>query len=73
MLFKLIIEFSLVFLLCPVYFQLMCIHAFSVWFNKTKVHNANILFNAIENRKESVPLLTISNHHSCFDDPGLWG
>lgn len=46
---------------------------FSVWFNKTKVHNANVLFNAIENRRDKVPLLTISNHHSCFDDPGLWG
>lgn len=42
------------------------------WLNKTKVYNEEILYNAIEKRKPNIPLLTISNHHSCFDDPGLW-
>ncbi|KAL0278909.1 UNVERIFIED_CONTAM: hypothetical protein PYX00_000588 [Menopon gallinae] len=44
-----------------------------VWFNKTRIHNKHILYDAIEKRQKDVPLITISNHHSCFDDPGIWG
>ncbi|KAM3959467.1 tafazzin, phospholipid-lysophospholipid transacylase [Aphomia sociella] len=40
--------------------------------NKTTVYNKEILTRAVY-RPEGVPLLTVSNHHSCFDDPGLWG
>ncbi|KAL3260961.1 hypothetical protein MRX96_046204, partial [Rhipicephalus microplus] len=32
-----------------------------------------ILINAIENRPEDVPLITVCNHHSCLDDPFIWG
>ncbi|XP_004926206.1 tafazzin [Bombyx mori] len=40
--------------------------------NKTTVYNKETLRRAVL-RPPGVPLLTISNHHSCFDDPGLWG
>lgn len=41
--------------------------------NKPKDHNRHVLEKAIAHRKPGVPLLTISNHQSCFDDPGSWG
>ncbi|XP_037910620.1 tafazzin homolog isoform X2 [Hermetia illucens] len=44
-----------------------------VWLNKTRVYNKQILIDAIAKRPKGVPLVTVSNHHSCFDDPGLWG
>ncbi|XP_038119539.1 tafazzin homolog isoform X3 [Culex quinquefasciatus] len=44
-----------------------------VWLNKARVHNIQVLENALENRPKDIPLLTVSNHHSCFDDPGMWG
>ncbi|VVC97946.1 unnamed protein product [Leptidea sinapis] len=40
--------------------------------NKTTVYNREALARAVR-RPPDVPLLTVSNHHSCFDDPGLWG
>ncbi|XP_050352674.1 tafazzin [Nymphalis io] len=40
--------------------------------NKTTVYNREALLRAVQ-RPPDVPLLTVSNHHSCFDDPGLWG
>ncbi|XP_049877420.1 tafazzin [Pectinophora gossypiella] len=40
--------------------------------NKTTVYNREALARAVR-RPPGVPLLTVSNHHSCFDDPGLWG
>lgn len=43
------------------------------WLNTTKVYNRDILIHALENRPRTVPLITVSNHYSCFDDPGLWG
>ncbi|XP_013195999.1 tafazzin [Amyelois transitella] len=41
--------------------------------NKTTVYNREALCRAVSHRPRGVPLLTVSNHHSCFDDPGLWG
>jgi len=43
------------------------------WLNKTKVYNKNILLNAIDNRRKKQGLLTVSNHNSCIDDPGIQG
>ncbi|GBP67681.1 Tafazzin homolog [Eumeta japonica] len=42
------------------------------WLNKTTVYNREGLGRALR-RPAGVPLITVSNHHSCFDDPGLWG
>ncbi|XP_022913904.1 tafazzin [Onthophagus taurus] len=41
--------------------------------NRTKVYNRHIMLRALDERPRNVPLITVSNHHSCFDDPGLWG
>ncbi|KAG5869333.1 hypothetical protein JTB14_027754 [Gonioctena quinquepunctata] len=43
------------------------------WLNRTKIHNRNVITNILDNRPKNVPLITYSNHHSCFDDPGIWG
>ena len=41
--------------------------------NSTIVYNRNILIDALENRPNDVPLITVANHHSCMDEPLLWG
>ncbi|XP_050295036.1 tafazzin [Anthonomus grandis grandis] len=43
------------------------------WLNRSKIHNRHIISNLIDDRNSTRPLVTISNHHSCFDDPGIWG
>ncbi|XP_037578327.1 tafazzin-like isoform X1 [Dermacentor silvarum] len=43
------------------------------WFNTVNVYNKEILIDAIENRPKDVPLITVCNHHSCLDDPFIWG
>lgn len=43
------------------------------WFNKTKIYNSHLLSSIIDTKPKNIPLLTLSNHHSCFDDPGIWG
>ncbi|CAD1473476.1 unnamed protein product, partial [Heterotrigona itama] len=42
------------------------------WLNRTTVYNKHIINQALEKRPRNVPLITVSNHHSCFDDPGIW-
>lgn len=46
---------------------------FSGFLNKPKVYNTDSLYHALSKRPLTVPLITVSNHDSCFDDPGLWG
>ena len=41
--------------------------------NSLWVYNRNILTDALENRPSYVPLITVTNHHSCMDEPLLWG
>ncbi|XP_065339690.1 tafazzin [Cloeon dipterum] len=41
--------------------------------NTRKIFNKDKLIAALEGRPKNVPLITVSNHHSCVDDPGLWG
>ncbi|XP_065570034.1 tafazzin-like isoform X4 [Artemia franciscana] len=40
--------------------------------NKTTVINKDRLVKLLE-RTDGRPLITFSNHDSCFDEPGLWG
>ncbi|XP_035726212.1 tafazzin homolog isoform X1 [Vespa mandarinia] len=42
------------------------------WLNKALVYNKHIINRALDERPKNVPLITVSNHHSCFDDPGIW-
>jgi len=41
-------------------------------FNTTIVHGKENL-DSVWNRGKNTPLLSVTNHHSCFDDPGIWG
>ncbi|KAI8782182.1 tafazzin [Biomphalaria glabrata] len=43
------------------------------WLNKVRVHNKEILDQAMLDRPKFKGLLTVSNHTSCMDDPLLWG
>ncbi|XP_071042873.1 tafazzin isoform X1 [Parasteatoda tepidariorum] len=43
------------------------------WLNTVNVHNRDILIDALDNRPKGTPLITVANHHSCLDDPMLWG
>ncbi|ESN94972.1 hypothetical protein HELRODRAFT_87213 [Helobdella robusta] len=40
--------------------------------NRTKIYNAHVLHDSIENRPKDRPLITICNHHSCLDEPLIW-
>ncbi|KHJ41115.1 hypothetical protein D918_08808 [Trichuris suis] len=42
----------------------------SAWMNKLEVHHMNILIDCL---RSGAPLITVSNHHSCIDEPVLWG
>lgn len=46
---------------------------FAAWLNRTRIYNNEILASIIDTKPQHIPLLTLSNHHSCFDDPGIWG
>ena len=40
--------------------------------NSTRVVNRHILVDTLDSRPCHVPVITVANHTSCFDDPGLW-
>ncbi len=39
--------------------------------NKTEIHNHERLLDAVENRPPGAGLITVANHTSMFDDPGV--
>jgi len=46
---------------------------FSGWLNNFTVYNREVLINVLNDRPANKPLITVSNHYSCLDDPLLWG
>ncbi|KRY85556.1 Tafazzin -like protein [Trichinella pseudospiralis] len=40
------------------------------WLNSCKVYNKDVFFNCLSSGK---PLITVSNHHCCLDEPIMWG
>ena len=42
------------------------------WLNTMRTHNMDAFYD-LWKRRGDVPLLTVTNHNSCFDDPGIWG
>ena len=42
-------------------------------FNRTQVVNRDSLLHALHDRPPGTALITVTNHHSCMDEPLIWG
>jgi monolysocardiolipin acyltransferase len=49
------------------------LYIFTAFLNSTTIRNKEALVSAVFNRPAGVPLITVTNHESCIDDPGLIG
>ena len=60
---------------CVVPFVATCSKIWLTWFNTCRIENREVFLKAIDDHQQnkSYPLVTLCNHHSCMDDPGLWG
>ncbi len=41
--------------------------------NSTQVLNRDRLLRALHDRPPGTALITVANHHSCMDEPLIWG
>jgi len=46
--------------------------ALIAWRNKVVTHRKELLMDCVYNREPGVGILSVSNHMSMYDDPGLW-